>query len=81
MNSDNSMKFIEIVSKILLIDQAKIVDDLSREDLEEWDSMTHLVLVSDIEQEFDIIFSDDEVTSIVTIGDLKNSLKNHGLVI
>jgi len=81
MNSDNSMKFIEIVSKILLIDQAKIVDDLSREDLEEWDSMTHLVLVSDIEQEFDIIFSDDEVTSILTISDLKNSLKNHGIVI
>lgn len=81
MNSDNSMKFIEIVSKILLIDQAKIVDDLSREDLEEWDSMAHLVLVSDIEQEFDIIFSDDEVTSIITISDLKNSLKNHGIVI
>ncbi len=81
MNSDNSMKFIEIVSKILLIDQAKIIDDLSREDLEEWDSMTHLVLVSDIEQEFDIIFSDDEVTSILTISDLKNSLKNHGIVI
>jgi acyl carrier protein len=75
------MKFIEIVSKILLIDQAKIVDDLSREDFEEWDSMAHLVLVSDIEQEFDIIFSDDEVTSIITISDLKNSLKNHGIVI
>ena len=79
MSSENYKKFVDIVSKILLIDEAKIVDELSREDLQDWDSMTHLVLVSDLEQEFDIIFSDDEVTKIASIGDLKVSLSKHGL--
>ena len=31
----------EIISKILMIDEASIRDDLARKDVEEWDSMTH----------------------------------------
>ena len=69
--------FEDIISKILLLEKDQIDDSISREDLEEWDSMTHLALVSELEQAFDIILSDDDVTEIKTIGDVKKILNKY----
>ena len=71
--------FSEIVSKILLIDESTITDDLKRNELESWDSMTHLILISELEQNFDITFNDDEIASIASIADLKGVLKKYNV--
>ena len=71
--------FSEIVSKILLIDESKIADDLKRADLESWDSMTHLILISELEQNFNITFNDDDIASITSIQDLKTALKKYNV--
>ena len=71
--------FSEIVSKILLIDESKIADDLKRADLESWDSMTHLILISELEQNFNITFNDDDIASIASIQDLKVALKKYNV--
>ena len=71
---DLQVIFDDIISKILLLEKEQIIDDVSRDDLELWDSMTHLALVSELEQAFDIILSDDDVTEIKTIGDIKKTL-------
>ena len=57
----------------------EISDSISRDDLEEWDSMTHLALVSELEQVFNIILSDDDVTEIKTIGDIKKTLNKFNI--
>lgn len=69
--------FEDIISKILLLEIEQINDNIARGDLEEWDSMTHLALVSELEQVFDIILSDDDVTEIKTIGDIKKTLNKY----
>ena len=69
----------EIISKILLLDETAITDKLKRSDVEEWDSMTHLVLISEIEQNFDFTFEDDDIASIETIGDIKTILKKNNI--
>lgn len=74
MMVDTQALFEDILLKILLLEKEQIHDNVSRDDLEEWDSMTHLALVSEFEQVFDIILSDDEVTKIQTIGDIKKTL-------
>ncbi|MFX1505019.1 MAG: acyl carrier protein [Promethearchaeota archaeon] len=66
--------FDDIISKILLLEREQIKDEVSRDNLELWDSMTHLALVSELEQTFDIILSDDDVIEIKTIGDIKKTL-------
>jgi acyl carrier protein len=71
---DVQVIFEDIISKILLLENEQIQDDVSRDDLELWDSMTHLALVSELEQAFNIILSDDDVTEIKTIGDIKTTL-------
>ncbi|MHA2363834.1 MAG: acyl carrier protein [Candidatus Hodarchaeales archaeon] len=69
----------DILSKILLLEKEEINDKISRTELEQWDSMTHLILISEIEQEFNLILSDDDVTGIQTIGDIYTLLIKHGI--
>ncbi|MFX0170637.1 MAG: acyl carrier protein [Candidatus Hodarchaeota archaeon] len=71
--------FKDIISKILLLEAHQIRDDLSRDDNEDWDSMTHLVLVSEFEQAFGIVLSDDDIVEIETIGDFKKILIKYGV--
>jgi len=68
-------KLVEIISMALLIENEQINDDLSRETYEPWDSMAHLLLVSEIENAFNVYFEDEEITSMKTIKDVKNFLR------
>jgi len=71
--------FEDIICKILSLEKDQIGDNISRKDLEEWDSLTHLALVSELEQTFDIILSDDEVVEIETIGDIRKTLDKYAI--
>jgi acyl carrier protein len=72
--SDIDERIEDIVSLVLLLDKDKISDDLRRKDYEPWDSMAHLLLISEVESRFEIFFDDDEVVDIWTVGDLKKIL-------
>ncbi|MGD9396205.1 MAG: acyl carrier protein [Candidatus Thorarchaeota archaeon] len=72
--TDVDDKLLEILSKVLLLDKDKITDDLRRKDFEPWDSMAHLVIVSEIENEFEMFFEDEEVVDLWTLGDIKKVL-------
>ena len=74
--TDFEDKLLDILSQILLLDKDKITDDLRRKDYEPWDSMAHLVVVSEIENEFEIFFEDEEVIDLWTVGDIKKVLGN-----
>ncbi|MFX1285374.1 MAG: acyl carrier protein [Promethearchaeota archaeon] len=69
----------DIICKILLLERDMISNDISQESLEIWDSMTHLALVSELEQAFDIFLSDDDILEIKTIGDIKKILDKYGI--
>ena len=74
--SERNLK--EITSKILLIDPDDINDGTSRKDVKSWDSMSHLMLVTEIESAFGIMMSDDDITGIRTFGDMKRVLRKLG---
>jgi acyl carrier protein len=70
--------FTEIISKILLVDESE-VEGLKRSEVESWDSMTHLILISELEQNFNITFNDEEIASISSVVDIKTALKRHNV--
>ena len=43
----------------------------SMDDVESWDSLTHLNLVSAIEEEFNVTFSDSETVDLLNYGIIK----------
>ena len=74
-----SEKLYRIVSKVFNVDNSKIDDETSPENLEEWDSFNFYVLLDEIENEFNIKFDLDETLEIKKIGDFKKIFQKHGI--
>jgi len=72
--TDINARLSDILSAVLNIDKDQITDDLRRKDFEAWDSMAHLMIISEIENVFEMFFEDEEVVDIWTVGDLKRIL-------
>jgi len=68
-----------IASKVFLIDENKISDEMSRGKLKTWDSMAQLVLITEIESAFQVMLSDDDIATIKTYADIKRVLKKLGV--
>ena len=66
-----SEKLYQIISKVFNVDNSKIDDETSPENLEEWDSFNFYVLLDEIENEFNIKFDLDETLEIKKVGDFK----------
>jgi acyl carrier protein len=59
------------VTEIFDIPEEKITDALSSKDIPKWDSINHLMFVAELEKEFGVSFSMDEVLNAKTLGDLR----------
>jgi len=70
-----------VLTKVLEIDIASITDDLSPEQVEQWDSFNGLMLVSELERTFEIKFTMAEVASVKKVSDIKKALARHGVVL
>ena len=81
MSSSSENRLKEIFAKVFLIDEDDIDDKLSRKDVEEWDSMGHLMLISEVESAFGVFINDEDITKIKTVGDVKEVLRKLGVAI
>lgn len=72
-------KLKAILSKVFGIEENKITDDTSPNNVETWDSFNGLMLVSELEREFNVKFTMEEVTSVKCVKDIKEVLKKHGV--
>ena len=70
-------KVQEICRDIFEDDQLVVTEDTSAADIEGWDSLTHLSLVSELEEAFDIAFTLDETTGSKKLGDLISAIEKH----
>ena len=69
-------KFNKIVSEIFKISPKNIKDSLTAKDLPNWDSMNYLLFIAELEKEFNISFSMDEVLNANSLGAIKEILKS-----
>ena len=74
-----SEKLYQIISRVFNVDNSKINDETSPENLEEWDSFNFYVLLDEIENEFNVKFDLDETLEIKKIGDFKKIFQKHGI--
>jgi len=78
--SSNYEKLIALISRVLDIDKKSITDLTSPENTESWDSFNALVMVSELELEFEVHFSIEEVYSVTCVKDIKDVLSRHDIV-
>ena len=60
---------IEAISRKIFGQETIICEETSSADIEKWDSMNHVVLISSIEKEFGVSFDIMEVIGISKFGD------------
>lgn len=64
--------FDEIVVEIFSVPEKDINDELSSKDIPDWDSMNYLLFIAELEKQFDMSFTMDEVMNARTLGDIRN---------
>ena len=74
-----SKKLYEIISKVFSVQISEINDESSPETIESWDSFNGLILVDELESNFNIIFSVSEIIDVKNVKDIKRHLNNHGV--
>ena len=70
-------KMMEICRDVFDDDKLVVTEATTAADVEGWDSLTHLSLVNELEEVFEVEFTLDEVTGSKYLGDLLNALMKH----
>jgi len=74
-----SKKLYDIISKVFSVLISEINDESSPETIESWDSFNGLILVDELESNFNIKFSVSEIVDVKNVKDIKRYLNNHGV--
>ncbi len=63
-------KITPVFRKVLNESLLEITDQLSANDVDNWDSLSHMLLISEIESTFNIKFKLKELNKMKNVGDL-----------
>jgi acyl carrier protein len=75
------MTLQEVLKDAFNMKDAEYNDTQSLMQLEDWDSMSHMVFITQLEEAFGIELSGDEIVSLETIGDVKKILESKGKIV
>ena len=67
-------KLNEIFCDVLDLDEVELTDETSADDIEEWDSLSHIQLIVAIEKEFKLKFTSKEIMSWKNVGEMVNCI-------
>ena len=70
-------KVNEIARDVFDNNAVTLTDATTATDVEEWDSLTHLLFTNEIEDEFGITFTLSEVTKSKNVGELVDAISRH----
>jgi acyl carrier protein len=71
----------ELVGKVFRIDSHHFTDATSRDAIEQWDSMGHLSLITELEEHFHVRISIADAMEMVSIGEIKEILRKYGAAV
>ena len=68
-------KLNEIFIDVLALDEVELTDATNANDIEEWDSLSHIQLIVAIEKSFGIKFTSLEIMKWKNVGEMVNSIE------
>ena len=69
---DTKAKLQEIFRDVFDDDEIELFDEMTSDDVEDWDSLSHVNLILRIEKEFNVKFTVDEITDTENVGQFIN---------
>ncbi|MFT8342368.1 MAG: acyl carrier protein [Clostridium beijerinckii] len=74
--------FNKIIKSVWSIENLDGIEDgFGPDEIEAWDSLSHIELVVALEEEFEISMAVQDISRLYTIGDIKNTLRKYGVEI
>ena len=74
-----SERLHNIISKVFSVPISEINDESGPETIESWDSFNGLILVDELESNFNVKFSVSEIIDVKNVKDIKIHLNDHGV--
>ncbi len=76
---NNQEKLIQSFAEALSIEPSLIKDTLMYQGIEEWDSISHMILISQLEETFDISIDTDDVIDMSSVAKAKEILTKYNI--
>lgn len=77
MEREEILKKLEDVFKYVFdVDSLVLDDDITADDIDEWDSLSHIQLMLAIEKAFDIKFTSREMKELADVGEMVSCIKS-----
>jgi len=70
-------KLIQIIASTFNIPAASVKDDLEYQSIPQWDSISHMLLISQLESDYNIIIDTDDVINLSSVAKAKEILKKY----
>ncbi|MGP8216050.1 MAG: acyl carrier protein [Bacteroidia bacterium] len=76
---NNSAKLYTAFSEALNMKLEDINDKLQYQNIPQWDSISHMVLISTIEEKFGVLLETDDIIDMSSVGKAKEILKKYNI--
>ena len=76
---NNQEKLIQSFAEALSIEASLITDTLMYQGIEEWDSISHMILISQLEEVFDVSIDTDDVIDMSSFAKAKEILTKYNI--
>ena len=73
-----SEKLQNIFAEVLDIPLEQVIDTLAYGQHDKWDSMTHMMIIADIESQFDIMIDTDDIIDMSSFAKAKEIVSKYG---
>ena len=70
-------ELIKIVAETLRVDPSKLSKLSKMTDIPEWDSLSHMALIAELEEKFNIQFTGDDIASMQSISEINEKIILH----
>ena len=77
---NNKERIFKTISIALEVKEEMLSEDTAIGDFPNWDSMGHMIIISELEKEFDIKFDPEDMMEFEDIGDMIESIEAYANV-
>ena len=77
----NLEKYNAVFCKVLNVNADVLNDSFTFKDVPQWDSVAHLSLISELEEEFDVMFDSEDILHYGSYENGKMIMKKYGVFI
>lgn len=76
---NNNEKLVNAFCNALEIQKSVVVDSLEYQSIEQWDSISHMMLIAELEDVFDVEIDTDDVIDMSSVAKAKEILARNGV--